>query len=79
MIVSAASRLARLQLPNPHSDTSWLLSCPLFIVLQIRDPRVDIADNDQFIDILESYFMRSDEEKMAEARPHLAYQVSSEQ
>eukprot|EP00878_Enallax_costatus_P011232 GHUV01011729.1.p1 GENE.GHUV01011729.1~~GHUV01011729.1.p1 ORF type:complete len:329 (+),score=73.58 GHUV01011729.1:124-1110(+) len=43
--------------------------------LVIRDPRVAASDNDKFLDLLESYFSRSDADKMAEARPHLAYQV----
>jgi hypothetical protein len=34
-----------------------------------------MADNDAFLDLLESYFTRSDEEKAAEARPELSYQV----
>eukprot|EP00879_Flechtneria_rotunda_P021970 GHRR01023170.1.p1 GENE.GHRR01023170.1~~GHRR01023170.1.p1 ORF type:complete len:229 (+),score=50.13 GHRR01023170.1:213-899(+) len=43
--------------------------------LVVRDPHVAAADNDTFLDLLETYFSRSDEEKQAEARPELSYQV----
>uniref|UniRef100_A0A383VB58 Isopenicillin N synthase-like Fe(2+) 2OG dioxygenase domain-containing protein n=1 Tax=Tetradesmus obliquus TaxID=3088 RepID=A0A383VB58_TETOB len=43
--------------------------------LVVRDPRVPAAANDTFLDMLEGYFCRSEEQKQAEARPDLAYQV----
>eukprot|EP00959_Pyramimonas_sp_CCMP1952_P054183 1133565-Pyramimonas_sp.AAC.1 len=43
--------------------------------LVVRDPRVDMNDNSRFLDMMENYFARSYESKMAEARPELAYQV----
>jgi hypothetical protein len=41
----------------------------------VRDPRVPVSANDAFLDMLEGYFSRSEEDKQAEARPELAYQV----
>lgn len=43
--------------------------------LVVRDPRVPASANDTFLDMLEGYFCRSEEQKQAEARPDLAYQV----
>lgn len=54
---------------NCCCNTLWLF-CK-----QVRDPRVPSSANDTFLDLLEAYFARSDEEKQAEARPQLAYQV----
>jgi hypothetical protein len=42
---------------------------------QVRDPRVPASANDAFLDLLESYFGRSDTDKAPDARPDLAYQV----
>jgi hypothetical protein len=44
---------------------------------QVRDPRVPASANDTFLDMLEGYFSRSEQEKQAEERPDLAYQVSA--
>ena len=43
--------------------------------LVVRDPRVDTADNDAFLSLLERYFSQPLEAKMADVRPELAYQV----
>lgn len=45
--------------------------------LIVRDPRVDHAENDSFIDMMEVYFGRTGEDKKAEERPELSYQVSN--
>jgi len=44
-------------------------------VLVVRDPRVDARKNNRFLDAMEKYFERPLDQKMADARPHLAYQV----
>lgn len=41
----------------------------------MRDPRVDTNDNDTFLDMMERYYERGAEEKLAETRPELSYQV----
>lgn len=41
----------------------------------MRDPRVPASDNDDFLDLMESYFGQSEELKAPDARPELAYQV----
>ena len=41
----------------------------------VRDPRVSQSDNDAFLDHMETYFNRDTEEKMADVRPELSYQV----
>jgi len=43
--------------------------------LVVRDPRVDTNDNDTFLDMMERYYERGAEEKLAETRPELSYQV----
>ena len=43
--------------------------------LLVRDPRVNAADNDCFLDLMERYFGQSREAKMADVRPDLHYQV----
>ena len=43
--------------------------------LVVRDPRVDAAANDRFLNTMEEYFARPLEEKLEDARPDLAYQV----
>ncbi|EFN59425.1 hypothetical protein CHLNCDRAFT_19374 [Chlorella variabilis] len=45
--------------------------------LVVRDPRVDTADNDAFLSLLERYFSQPLEVKMADVRPELAYQVGA--
>lgn len=45
--------------------------------LVVRDPRVDGALNDKFLSLMERYFSQPSEIKMADARPHLAYQVGA--
>lgn len=40
-------------------------------------PGVDEADNDAFLDLMESYFGLSDEDKMRDTRPQYSYQVRS--
>jgi hypothetical protein len=52
-----------------------LLLLLLLLLSQLRDPRVPASSNDTFLDMLEGYFSRSEQDKQAEARPHLAYQV----
>ncbi len=42
----------------------------------MRDSRVDSADNERFIDMMERYFSQSAADKKAEERPELHYQVS---
>ncbi|MEW5300726.1 MAG: hypothetical protein WDW36_003636 [Sanguina aurantia] len=41
----------------------------------IRDPRVDVNANKEFLALMEEYFARSKEEKEVQARPELHYQV----
>ncbi|KAI7836680.1 hypothetical protein COHA_009456 [Chlorella ohadii] len=41
------------------------------------DPRVDTRDNEGFLDLMERYFAQPLEEKMADVRPELAYQVGA--
>ncbi|KAK1259018.1 hypothetical protein QJS04_geneDACA010356 [Acorus gramineus] len=43
--------------------------------LLVRDPRCSADDNDRFLDMMESYFERSDEFKRRQQRPDLHYQV----
>ena len=43
--------------------------------LVVRDPRVESHHNARFLDVMESYFGQSYEEKMKDARPNLHYQV----
>lgn len=45
--------------------------------LVIKDPRVDSADNDRFISLMESYFSQPTEIKMADVRSELAHQVGA--
>lgn len=41
----------------------------------MKDPRVEIADNQVFLDLMERYFEQPDEVKLRDARPSLHYQV----
>ncbi|MEW5313807.1 MAG: hypothetical protein WDW38_005344 [Sanguina aurantia] len=43
----------------------------------IRDPRVDVNANKEFLALMEEYFARSKEEKEVQARPELHYQCGS--
>lgn len=43
--------------------------------LVVKDPRCSAQDNDRFIDMMETYFERSQEFKRLQERPHLHYQV----
>lgn len=43
----------------------------------VRDPRVDVADNERFLDMLERYFSQPDDAKAPEIHPELAYQVGA--
>ena len=43
--------------------------------LVVRDPRVAISDSNRFLDLVERYFDQSHEAKLADARPHLHFQV----
>lgn len=43
--------------------------------LLVRDPRVTVADNNQFLDLMESYFSQPPDMKQAESRPDLHFQV----
>jgi hypothetical protein len=43
--------------------------------LVVRDPRVDTADNEAFLSLLERYFSQPLEAKLADVRADLAYQV----
>jgi hypothetical protein len=43
--------------------------------LVVRDPRCSSKDNDRFLDMMETYFGKSDEFKRQQARPDLHYQV----
>jgi hypothetical protein len=68
-----------LLLPHRPTGTAAAAAAVLLLLLlllhQVRDPRVPASANDTFLDMLESYFSRCEEEKQAEARPDLAYQV----
>ena len=41
----------------------------------VRDPRVQEADNDRFLDMMECYFSQPWETKLKDTRPQLHYQV----
>jgi hypothetical protein len=43
--------------------------------LLVKDPRCSVEDNEQFLDMMERYFERSDEFKRLQERAHLHYQV----
>ncbi|XP_068637359.1 uncharacterized protein [Aristolochia californica] len=43
--------------------------------LLVKDPRCSVADNDRFLDMMESYFEKSSDFKRLQERPHLHYQV----
>ncbi|KAJ4765019.1 2-oxoglutarate (2OG) and Fe(II)-dependent oxygenase superfamily protein [Rhynchospora pubera] len=45
--------------------------------LIVKDPRCTAQDNDRFLDMMESYFERSDEFKRLQERPQLHYQVGA--
>ncbi|KAL4430971.1 hypothetical protein ABPG75_006227 [Micractinium tetrahymenae] len=51
-----------------------LRSCSALVV---RDPRVDTADNEGFLSLMERYFSQTAEAKMADVRADLAYQVGA--
>eukprot|EP00456_Euglypha_rotunda_P094047 TRINITY_DN9956_c0_g1_i9.p1 TRINITY_DN9956_c0_g1~~TRINITY_DN9956_c0_g1_i9.p1 ORF type:complete len:151 (+),score=26.12 TRINITY_DN9956_c0_g1_i9:23-475(+) len=44
-------------------------------ILIIRDPRVHQRDNDIFLDTMEKYYERSDEDKAPDVRKELFYQI----
>jgi isopenicillin N synthase-like dioxygenase len=53
-----------------------------FGILLIRDPRVDMSDNEEYIDLMEDYFERTGElfytgEKVADIKPETFYQVGA--
>lgn len=68
-------------LENPqgcHSLCEAVASCLRSAsALVVRDPRIDQAASDTFLDMMEEYFNQSKEEKMADVHPELAYQVES--
>jgi non-haem dioxygenase in morphine synthesis N-terminal len=43
--------------------------------LVVKDPRVTEQQNEDFLDLMESYFSLPREQKMKDARPELSYQV----
>ena len=43
----------------------------------VRDPRVPSDNNDAFLDMMEQYFARPREQKMADCRPEAHYQVQA--
>jgi hypothetical protein len=43
--------------------------------LIVRDPRVSEDENERFISLMEQYFGRPNEAKLAEARPDVHYQA----
>ena len=43
--------------------------------LVVRDPRVDSAQNEAFLSLMERYFAQPAEDKMADVRAELSYQV----
>ena len=43
--------------------------------LVVRDPRCPAEVNDMFLDMMETYFQKSDDFKRKQERPHLHYQV----
>ncbi len=45
--------------------------------LVVRDPRVDNADNEAFLSLMERYFSQPPEAKLADVRANLAYQAST--
>jgi isopenicillin N synthase-like dioxygenase len=46
-------------------------------ILCIKDPRVTAEDNDNFLDMLESYFEQPEEDKVKDVRKELSYQVGA--
>ena len=47
---------------------------PASFFLQVKDPRVSVADNNGFLDLMEQYFSNEDAAK-EDTRPELCYQV----
>lgn len=43
--------------------------------LLVKDPRCSAADNDRFLDMMETYFQQSHDFKLLQERPNLHYQV----
>lgn len=43
----------------------------------VRDSRVNSADNETFLNLMERYFEQPEEVKLADARPQFHYQVNS--
>jgi len=65
-----------------HGDKKASKECKLvaqflhqYGILIVRDPRVHQRDNDIFLDVMEKYYGRSDEEKVPDVRKELSYQV----
>ena len=53
-----------------------------FGILIIRDPRVSMSDNEEYIDLMEDYFERTGElfytgEKVSDIKPECFYQVGA--
>lgn len=45
--------------------------------LVVKDPRVSIADNDEFLELMEQYFNQSTEAKLKDVRPQFHFQVGA--
>eukprot|EP00696_Hemimastix_kukwesjijk_P006951 gnl/Hemi2/18821_TR6230_c0_g1_i1.p1 gnl/Hemi2/18821_TR6230_c0_g1~~gnl/Hemi2/18821_TR6230_c0_g1_i1.p1 ORF type:complete len:356 (-),score=117.25 gnl/Hemi2/18821_TR6230_c0_g1_i1:86-1153(-) len=63
--------------PSPAECQAVAEALKNFGCLIVRDPRVNEADNDQFVDMMEDYFGQPEDVKRADARPELHYQVGA--
>ena len=74
---------------NPETEELARIECQKvtecfhkFGILIIRDPRVDMKDNEEYIDLMEDYFERTGElfytgEKVDDIKPDCHYQVGA--
>jgi hypothetical protein len=74
---------------NPETEEMARIECQKvtecfhkFGILIIRDPRVDMKDNEEYIDLMEDYFERTGElfytgEKVDDIKPDCHYQVGA--
>lgn len=74
---------------NPEAEELARIECQKvaecfhkFGILVIRDPRVDMQDNEEYIDLMENYFERTGElfytgEKVPDIKPECHYQVGA--
>ncbi|CAI5529131.1 unnamed protein product [Closterium sp. Naga37s-1] len=76
---NAAGQTAAAALPVTVAETCRAMAECLRATsaLIVRDPRCAQADNDRFLDMMESYFAQPKTTKLAHSRPELHYQLSA--